>query len=131
MATIYLLESGNPYIRRRTEKGWTLDFVFNKDGNNWDNGSTFYYWGISGETQENLYADNNLSFSFTEDGRIQWKAVHYKYDNCNGDLYYMTTGQTEVMCADGTSNDFNITITFERNKATGDSVDLANRKKLF
>ena len=86
MATIYLLESGNPYIRRRTEKGWTLDFVFNKDGNNWDNGSTFYYWGISGETQENLYADNNINsvnnfhatreffFSFDADlKRIEWR----------------------------------------------------------
>ncbi len=70
MATTYILESGDPYIRKRTEKGWTLDFVFNRDGIDWSGGTTFYYWGISGETEQENYADNNLSFSFTDDGRV-------------------------------------------------------------
>jgi hypothetical protein len=120
MATTYILESGDPYIRRRTEKGWTLDFVFNRDDYDWADGSTFYYWGISGETEQKNYADNNLSFSFTEDGRIMWKAIRYKFDSCDGLLYYTTTGQTAVLCSGGTLNDFNITITFERN------VELSN-----
>jgi hypothetical protein len=51
-------------IRRRTEKGWALDFVFNKENIPWSGGTTFYYWGISGETEQKYYADNNLSFSF-------------------------------------------------------------------
>jgi hypothetical protein len=126
MATIYYLESGDPYIRRRTENGWTLDFVFNKDGYNWISGSTFYYWGISGEANPSNYADNNLSFSFTEDGRVLWKAIHSKYDNSNAPIYYTITGQTDVLCSGGTSNDFNLTITFERNE-TLDNCDLNNK----
>lgn len=125
MATTYILESGDPYIRRRTEKGWTLDFIFNKDGYDWADGSTFYYWGISGETDASYYADNNLSFSFTEDGRIMWKAIHYKVDNTTTPIYYTLTGQTEIMCTGGTENDFNITITFERNKEL-EECDLLN-----
>jgi hypothetical protein len=125
MATTYILESGDPYIRKRTEKGWTLDFVFNRDDYDWADGSTFYYWGISGETEQKNYADNNLSFSFTDDGRIMWKAIRYKYDSCKDLLYYTTTGQTAVFCTGGTLNDFNITITFERNIELND-CDLCN-----
>jgi hypothetical protein len=125
MATTYILESGDPYIRHRTEKGWTLDFVFNRDGFDWSGGTTFYYWGISGETEQKNYVDNNLSFSFTDDGRIIWKAIRYKYDSCKDLLYYTTTGQTAVFCTGGTLNDFNITITFERNIELTD-CDLCN-----
>ena len=113
--TIYQIESGDPFIRRRTEKGWTADFVFNRDNINWSTGSTFYYWGISGETNENYFADNNLSFSFTEDGRIMWESYRYIYDDCSGERYVTTSGQTAVLCESGTSSDFNITITFDRN----------------
>jgi hypothetical protein len=117
MATTYILESGDPYIRRRTEKGWTLDFVFNKDGFDWSGGTTFYYWGISGETEVTNYADNNLSFSFTDDGRVMWESVHYKKYSCDSDpIYYVASGQTAVLCSGGTSNDFNLTIVFERNR---------------
>lgn len=117
MATTYILESGDPYIRRRTEKGWTLDFVFNKDGFDWSGGTTFYYWGISGETEVANYADNNLSFSFTDDGRVMWESVHYKKYSCDSDpIYYVASGQTAVLCSGGTSNDFNLTIVFERNR---------------
>ena len=31
MANIYRIEYGSPYIRRRTENGWTADFVFNRE----------------------------------------------------------------------------------------------------
>lgn len=125
MATTYILESGDPYIRKRTEKGWTLDFVLNKDGFDWSGGTTFYYWGISGETLAKNYADNNLSFSFTDDGRVMWEAIHYKLDNNNSPIYYTATGQTSVLCAGGTSNDFNLSIVFERYREL-DGCDLPN-----
>lgn len=107
-------------IRRRTEKGWTLDFVFNKENIPWSGGTTFYYWGISGETVQSYYADNNLSFSFTNDARIKWESYRYSglCNNVSGysESYYMTSGQTPVLCTEGTSSDFNITITFDRYK---------------
>ena len=107
-------------IRRRTEKGWTLDFVFNKEGIPWSGGTTFYYWGISGETEQRYYADNNLSFSFTNDARIKWESYRYSglCDTVSGytENYYISSGQTPVLCTNGTSSDFNITITFDRYK---------------
>lgn len=117
MATTYIIESGTPYIKRRTEKGWTLDFVFNRQGQGWGVGSVFYYWGISGETIGSNYADNNLSFQFTNDARIIWKSLRYvPISGVSGytENYVLTSGQTPILCIDGTSEDFNITVTFER-----------------
>lgn len=106
-------------VRRRTEKGWTLDFVLNKENIEWSGGTTFYYWGISGETEQRYYADNNLSFSFTNDRRIKWEKYHYSgvCDTVSGytESYYTLSGQTPVLCSGGTSSDFNVTITFTRN----------------
>jgi len=120
MATTYILESGTPYIRTRTEKGWTLDFVFNRDGNSWSDGSTFYYWGISGETEQRKFADNNLSFSFTDDGRIKWEAYRYSgvCETATGytELYYISSGQTPQLCTTDANKDFNVTIVFDRYK---------------
>jgi hypothetical protein len=127
--TTYRLEYGNPYIRTRTEDGWTADLVFNRDNIAWSGGSIFYYWGISGETVESNYADNNLSFGFTNDGRIIWKSVRYTpVDGINGttNLYTLTSGATPTLCDDGTSRDFNITITFKRNTTLTD-CDLDNK----
>jgi hypothetical protein len=108
----------NFLIRRRTEEGWTLDFVFNRESNEWLSGSTFYYWGISGETVQRNFADNNLSFSFTDDGRIKWESYRYSgvCDTTSGytESFYVSSGQTPVLCSDGTSSDFNITIVFDR-----------------
>ena len=103
-------------VRRRTEKGWTLDFVFS--GNT--TGSTFYYLGIENDTTDENYADNNLTFSFTPDNRINWTAYHYS-GYCNPDTgytetYYTASGQTEPLCFDGISSDFNVTIVFDRYK---------------
>jgi hypothetical protein len=108
----------NPTIQRRTEKGWTLDFVFNREELPWSVGKVFYYLGTRGDSDISDYADNNLSFSFTDDRRIQWRAVHYS-GVCldNGDFnesYYVASGQTPQLCIDGTSEDFEITITFDR-----------------
>jgi hypothetical protein len=106
-------------VRRRTEKGWTLDFVLNKENIAWSGGTTFYYWGISGETEQRYYADNNLSFSFTNDGRIKWEKYHYSgvCHTVSGytESYYTLSGQTPVLCNGGTSSDFNVTIVFTRN----------------
>ncbi len=105
-------------VRRRTEKGWTLDFIFNKEDIEWSGGTTFYYWGISGDTTDSNYGDNNLKFSFTNDGKIKWEAYRYS-GSCNTvsgytESYYTSTGQTPTLCENGTSTDFNVTITFDR-----------------
>lgn len=106
-------------VRRRTELGWTLDFVFNRDSLPWSSGSTFYYWGILNETEQNNYLDNNLSFSFTNDGRIKWEKYHMSgyCETVSGYTLtpYISSGQTSVLCTGGTSNDFNISIVFRRN----------------
>ena len=103
-------------VRRRTEKGWTLDFVFSGV----TTGSTFYYLGIQNDTTDKNYADNNLTFSFTSDNKINWNAYHYS-GYCNPDTgytetYYTASGQTEPLCTQGISSDFNITIVFDRYK---------------
>lgn len=128
-STIYRLEYGSPYIKKRTEEGWTADFVFNRESLPWISGSTFYYWGISGETIDYNYADNNLSFQFSENGEIIWKSIHYEpkstltgYTN----QYNVVTGSTPQLCDMGTSLDFNVTITFKRYKTLKD-CDLENQ----
>ena len=116
-ATIFTLENGTPYIKKRTEEGWTADFVFNRESLPWVSGSTFYYWGISGETDPSNYADNNLSFGFTEDAKIIWKTIKYSpIETLSGytNHYTTVTGSTPTLCEDGTSEDFNITIVFKR-----------------
>ena len=117
--TIYQIENGIPFIKKRTEEGWTADFVFNRESLPWVSGSTFYYWGISGETDPSNYADNNLSFGFTDDGKIIWKTIKYSpMDNSTGytSHYTTVTGVTPVLCYSGTTEDFNITIVFKRYK---------------
>lgn len=105
-------------VRRRTEKGWTLDFVFNRENKAWSEGKTFYYWGITDELNPINFVDNNLSFSFTSDGRIMWESYRYSgyCDSGYTESYYVSSGQTPVLCTNGTSNDFNVTIVFERYK---------------
>lgn len=108
----------SPYIKRRTEKGWTLDFIFNREHSGWTDGSVFYYIGVRGEDNIANYADNNLSFQFTADGRIKWIAVRYSgvCDPAVGysDGYYIESGQTPTLCTTGDTKDFNITIVFDR-----------------
>jgi hypothetical protein len=117
-------------IRRRTEEGWTLDFVFDREDLSWTSGDTFYYWGIKNETNPNHYLDNNLSFSFTSDGRIKWESYRYSgfCDTTSGytETSFISTGVTPTMCEEGTSQDFNITITFKRNIGLYDECDLSN-----
>jgi hypothetical protein len=118
------------FIRKRTEKGWTLDFVFNRGGNSWEIGSTFYYWGIKSETNPKYYLDNNLSFSFTNDKRIKWESYRYSgYCLTNSgytETSYISSGQTPVICSDTLNQDFSVTITFKRNYVL-DDCDLDNR----
>ena len=107
-----------PYrIKRRTEKGWTLDFVFNRENLPWSTGSIFYYLGVRDENDPKLYGDNNLSFGFTSDGRIEWKSYRYSGECINEvyqETFYVDSGVTPVLCTNGTSKDFNITIVFDR-----------------
>jgi hypothetical protein len=125
----YQLEiSQNNLIERRTEKGWTTNFVFNRETLPWSSGSVFYYWGIENEDIDTNYLDNNLSFQFTDDGEVRWVAYHYSGD-CNTisgytTSSYITTGKTDTLCVNGTLNDFNLTITFERNyQLTGCDIE--------
>ena len=106
-------------IQRRTEKGWTIDVMFNRNGLDWTDNSIFYYWGIKNETNPLNYIDNNLSFGFSSNGTIQWKSFRYsgycELPSGYTTSYYISSGETLPLCSNGTSNDFNITITFERN----------------
>lgn len=109
----------DPIIGRRTEKGWTLDFIFNRNLNPWFLGSVFYYIGVRGENDPNNYADNNLSFQFTSDRRIKWIAHHYSgVCGTNGydDGFYIASGQTPQLCVTDATKDFNVTIVFDRYK---------------
>ncbi len=67
----------SPIVKRRTETGWSLDFIFNRNYLPWSSGGIFYYLGVRGENDLSKYADNNLSFGFTSNGKIKWSAVHY------------------------------------------------------
>lgn len=123
------IDNCSEIIQKRTRKGWTLDFIFNRDNFNWSDGGIFYYFGVRGDDNIKNYADNCLSFGFTNDGRIKWSSVHYSgvCDNISGytETYYIATGQTPQLCITGNTTDFNITITFERDK-TLENCDLSN-----
>jgi hypothetical protein len=117
-----------PTLARRTEKGWTLDFIFNRNNLSWASGGIFYYLGVRGSNDVADYADNNLSFGFTSDGRIIWKAYHYSGYCANGEYgesYYLASGQTPTLCTTGATKDFNITISFDRYKHY-DNCDVEN-----
>lgn len=111
-------DNSKEIIRRRTEKGWTLDFIFSRESLPWSSGGKFYYYGVRGDDDPEDYADNNLSFGFTEDGRIEWTAIRYSgaCDSTSGytETYYRETGQTEILCTTGDTKDFNVTIVFDR-----------------
>ena len=108
-------------MRRRTEKGWTLDFIFNRESLGWSSGNIFYYLGILGDTNStNNYLDNNLSFRFTSDGKVKWVAHHYSgsCDSSSGyvESNYIATGETPPLCVTDNTKDFNLTIVFNRYK---------------
>ena len=125
----YKIENGDPYIRRRTEKGWTLDFVFNRQGLGWSEGKVFYYLGVEGENDYTTYLDNNLSFQFTSDAKVKWVAHHYS-GTCSTSGYteshYIGTGQSPTLCVTNNTKDFNVTIVFNRYKELTD-CDLLNK----
>ena len=110
----------SPIIKQRTEKGWTLNFVFNREGLPWSSGNIFYYYGVRGSTSNTETADNSLLFKFTSDGKIEYQAVRYSgYCNpSNGysENYYTEVGVTPILCTTGLTDDFNITIVFDRYK---------------
>lgn len=109
----------DPIIKRRTEKGWTLDFIFNRNHLPWWFGNVFYYIGVRGENNPSNYADNNLSFEFTSDARIRWVSYHYS-GVCGtegfDESFYISSGQTPQLCVTDSTKDFNVTIVFDRYK---------------
>lgn len=120
----------SPIIERRVEKGWTIDFIFNRESLPWSDGGKFYYFGVGGsETEENT-GDNMLSFGFTEDGEIEWTVTRYSgyCDTESGytETYYVDSDTTPILCTTGDTKDFNVTIVFNRyNQYEG--CDLANK----
>ena len=109
----------SPTLKRRTEKGWTLDFIFNRNNFPWGAGSVFYYIGVRGEDDVFNYSDNNLSFQFTNDRRIKWVAHRYTgYCETNEfqQDFYISSGQTPQLCTIDDEKDFNVTIVFDRYK---------------
>ena len=106
------------FVARRTENGFTVDFIFNRNSLPWSEGGVFFYTGVRDEYDPANYGDNNLSFAFTDDGRIKWSSYRYSgyCESVSGytELYYINSGQTEPLCTNGTTADFNITISFER-----------------
>ena len=112
--------------RDRTEKGWTIDYIFNTGGQTILTGNTFYYWGIKNEYNPANYIDNNVSFDFTVDGRIRWrKAIYSNY--CGEDhLVLEDSDTTPVLCELGLSGDFNVTIVFERDLEYDDCCEMEN-----
>jgi hypothetical protein len=131
---VYKIDSGSgnnncsPIVRRRTEKGWTLDFIFNREELSWSSGNIFYYLGVLGNTESTNYLDNNLSFRFTSDAKVKWVSHHYS-GSCDASLgytqsNYIATGQTPTLCVTNDTKDFNLTIVFNRYKElTGCDLD--------
>ena len=131
---VYKIDSGSgndncsPIVKRRTEKGWALDFIFNREELSWSSGNIFYYLGVLGNTVSTNYLDNNLSFRFTSDGKVKWAAHHYS-GSCDASLgytqsHYIATGQTPTLCVTNDTKDFNLTIVFDRYKElTGCDLD--------
>ena len=116
----FTLDNCDFTVLSRTQKGWTLDFVFNRENEPWVDNNVFYYWGIKNETDPLNYIDNNLSFSFTSEREIVWKSFRYS-GYCETEsgftpTYYLDSGKTPTLCMDDPYKDFNITITFERYK---------------
>ena len=110
----------DPITKRRTEKGWTLDFIFNRESIDWYSNNVFYYIGVRGDNDIEDYADNNLSFQFTSDRRIKWVAYRYSgvCDPTDGysESYYLDQDTTPQLCTTGATKDFNVTIVFDRYK---------------
>jgi len=115
----YILDNCNFTVRRRTELGWTINMVFNKKDLLFDQGKTFYYWGLKNEFDERNFVDNNLSFSFSENGEIIWESYRYSnvcdIENGHTEEFYLSSGSTPTLCSNGVLDDFNITIVFKRN----------------
>lgn len=111
------------FLERRVEKGWTLDFIFNRESLPWSSGSVFYYFGVRGSYLNSENADNNLSFKFTSDGKIQWTALRYKNictPSGTTESYVVETGTTPTLCTNDETKDFNVTIVFDRYKRLKD-----------
>lgn len=109
----------SPLIKRRTEKGWSLDFIFNRYELDWSFGNIFYFLGTRGSTSVSEFADSNLSFGFTNDGRIKWEAIRYSgYCGTTGytESFYLDSDETVPLCTTELNKDFNITIVFDRYK---------------
>jgi hypothetical protein len=107
----------SPLLKRRTENGWTLDFIFNRNSLTWGSGGIFYYVGVRGDDKVKNYADNNLSFGFTDDGRIKWTSIHYSggcESNKYVERYFTYSGVTPTLCVTDDTKDFNISIVFDR-----------------
>lgn len=115
---LYKIESCDNLIKNRYSKGWTLDFIFNRNNLDWSFGGIFYHLGVRGETTNINKADNDLSFGFDSNGAIVWYSTHYSgYTNEEigfSGIPYINSGKTNDLCVSNSNKDFKITIVFDR-----------------
>ena len=119
----WTINIGEPYtgqtcdftVRKRTESGWTLDFVFNGTifSGNTGVSNAFYSWGT-----QSAIVDNYLRFYFASNSSITWEVTRYS-GYCNTvsgytETTYVDTDSTSPLPTGQTQSDFNVIITFER-----------------
>lgn len=122
-------ECTSSIINRRTEKGWTIDIIFNRESLSWSSGGKFYFFGTRGPNSYASSADSILSFGFTSDRRISWTATRYSgychTESGYTESYYVDSDVTPQLCTTGETKDFNVTIVFDRYKRY-ENCDLEN-----
>lgn len=104
-------KSDNFLYDLRTPKGWTMEFHFNKNKDSWEDKNVFFYTGVRGDNEIKNYADNSLSFGFTNMGEFEWVSTHLK--NFCEDEYETLRGKTLPLNPRLNEN-FLISVVFDR-----------------
>lgn len=95
----------------RNSRGWTMEFKFRRGYGPWFENDKFFYMGVRGDSVIEDYADNSLSFGFTNQGEFIWTSAHLK-SFCL-DQFVVDTGKTNPLFVPF-NEDFVVTIVFDR-----------------
>lgn len=121
---LYNIDSCDDLLKRRYSKGWTLDFIFNRNNLDWSYGGVFYHIGVRGDNNILNKSDNDLSFGFDSSGSIVWFSTHFSGVTNEtvgySGITYISSGKTNELCVNNSNKDFKITIVFERNNSYDD-----------